>query len=105
MVATYQSLVDRLLESKIEPKMHIFDNEISQELKNAIKTNQMKFQPVPPIDHRRNFAEKAIQVFKDHFISVLCGTGRFFPHAIVVSNTAPGRTSAESTTQIKGGPQ
>ena len=31
MVVTYQSLVDRLHESKIEPKMHILDNEISQE--------------------------------------------------------------------------
>ena len=59
--------------------MHILDNEISQEFKNAIKTNQMKFQLVPPNDHRRNIAEKAIQVFKDHFISVLCGTDVTFP--------------------------
>ena len=79
MVATYQSLVDRLRDSKIEPKMHILDNEISQEFKNAIKANQMKFQLVPPNDHRRNIAEKAIQVFKDHFIAVLCGTDVSFP--------------------------
>ena len=79
MVATYQSLVDRLHEREIEPEMHILDNKISQEFKNAIKANQMKFQLVPPNDHRRNVAEKAIQVFKDHFISVLCGTDVSFP--------------------------
>ena len=79
MVATYKSLVDRLHDSKIESKMHILDNEISQEFKNAIEANQMTFQLVPPNDHRRNIAEKAIQVFTDHFISVLCGTGVSFP--------------------------
>ena len=79
MVATYQILVDRLKEDGFEPKLHILDNEISQEFKNAIKANQMKFQLVPPNDHRRNIAEKAIQVFKDHFISVLCGTDITFP--------------------------
>ena len=30
-------------------------------------------------DHRRNVAEKAIQVFKAHFISILCGTDENFP--------------------------
>ena len=79
MVATYQSMVDRLHERNIQPKLHVLDNEISQEFKNAIKANQMKFQLVPPNDHRRNVAEKAIQVFKDHFISVLCGTDVSFP--------------------------
>ena len=56
MVATYQSLIDRLEESKIRPKIQILDNEISQEFKNAIKANQMTFQLVPPNDHRRNIA-------------------------------------------------
>ena len=39
----------------------------------------MKFQLVPPNDHRQNVAEKAIQVFEGHFISVLCGTNVSFP--------------------------
>ena len=34
----------------------------------------MEYQLVPPNDHRRNVAEKAIQVFKDCFVSVSCGT-------------------------------
>ena len=39
----------------------------------------MKFQLVPPTDHRRNTAEKSIQTFKDHFVSMLCGTDDSFP--------------------------
>jgi hypothetical protein len=39
----------------------------------------MKFQLVPPHDHRRNTAEKAISTFKDHFIAILCGADKAFP--------------------------
>ena len=39
----------------------------------------MTFQLVPPHDHRRNIAKKAIQTFKAHFISILCGTDKDFP--------------------------
>jgi hypothetical protein len=39
----------------------------------------MKYQLVPPHDHRWNIAEKAIQVFKAHFISILCGVDKTFP--------------------------
>jgi hypothetical protein len=39
----------------------------------------MKYQLVPPHNHRRNIAEKAIQVFKAHFISILCGADKSFP--------------------------
>ena len=55
--------------------MHILDNEILAEFKRAITTNEMTYQLVPPHDHRQNVAEKAIQMFKDHVVSVLCGTG------------------------------
>ena len=39
----------------------------------------MTYQLVPPHDHRRNIAEKAIQTFKNHFVSILCGTDENFP--------------------------
>ena len=79
MVAAYQRAVDRMKKAGIEPKMHILDNEISAEFKQAISDNGMRYQLVPPNDHRRNIAEKAIQIFKDHFIAVLCGTDENFP--------------------------
>ena len=50
----------------------MLDNEKLREFKEAIKDNDLKYQPVPPYDHRQNIAEKAIQVSKDHFVSGPC---------------------------------
>ncbi len=63
----------------IFPKLHILDNECWQDFKHKIESNGMKYQLVPPHDNRRNIAEKAIQTFKDHFVSILCGTDKTFP--------------------------
>jgi hypothetical protein len=59
--------------------MHILDNDCSAEFKERIKLNNMIYQLVPPHDHRRNIAEKGIQVFKAHFIIILCGADKSFP--------------------------
>ena len=63
----YQVLLDRLHQSKIYPKKHILDNEISDEFRAVIKLNKMEY------------AEKGIQTFKDHLIAILCGTDKDFP--------------------------
>ncbi len=39
----------------------------------------MTFQLVPPHNHQRNLAEKAIQTFKDHFIAILCRADKSYP--------------------------
>ncbi len=72
-------LVTCLRNAGITPKMHILDNECSKEFKAQIHKNKMTFQLVPPHDHRRNIAKKAIQTYKGHFISILCGTDNNFP--------------------------
>ena len=59
--------------------MHILDNEISAEYKLAVEKNEVNFQLVSPHDHRLNIVEKAIQVFKDPFVLVLCGANIQFP--------------------------
>jgi hypothetical protein len=79
MICAYQGLINQLLQAGIIPKRHILDNECSEEFKATICKNNMTFQLVPPHDHRRNIAEKAIQTFKGHFISILCGTDKNFP--------------------------
>ena len=60
MIRAYQHLVDRLKTAGIQPKHHILDNECSTDFKAAIAKNRMTYQLVPPNDHRRNIAEKAI---------------------------------------------
>jgi hypothetical protein len=63
----------------ITPRHQVLDNEISTAYKAAITTSGMTYQLVPPDDHRRNIAEKAIQTWKDHFVATLSGTADNFP--------------------------
>ena len=79
MIRSYQHLVDCLKTAGIQPKHHVLDNECSADFEAAITKNQMTYQLVPPNDHRRNIAEKAIQTFKAHFISIICGADKSFP--------------------------
>ena len=55
------------------------DNEASLTIQNALQTNDVKFQLVPPNHHRANAAERAIQTFKNHFISCLATCEKNFP--------------------------
>ena len=80
LTKTYQAMWARLAESEeeITPTLHILDNEAPIGLKMAIKQN-CKYQLVPPDTHRRNLAERAIQTFKSHFVSILAGVDPKFP--------------------------
>jgi hypothetical protein len=79
MVRVYQRLIDRLNSRGIYPKLQLLDNEVSAEYENVITSNKITFQLVPPHNHRRNLAERAIQTFKAHFIAILCGCDESFP--------------------------
>ena len=57
----------------------VLDNEISQTYKDKIRELGMLYQLVPTDDHRRNIAERAIQIWKNHFVGVLSGTAATFP--------------------------
>jgi len=61
MIRAYIVLITRLRNAGVTPKMHILDNECSEEFKAQIRKNNMTFQLVPPHDHRRSIAKKAIQ--------------------------------------------
>ena len=79
MIKAYQTLWMRLTASRtIKPKTHILDNEASAEFKKEIQKN-CTIQLVPPDNHRRNLAERAIQTFKSHFKSILAGVDDTFP--------------------------
>ena len=79
MIRAYQALLSRLHAANITPKHHISDNECLDEFKATIKSNNTTYQLVPPHDHCRNCAEEVIQIFKDHFIAILCGADKEFP--------------------------
>eukprot|EP00804_Cyclotella_cryptica_P007138 CCRYP_020037-RA/>CCRYP_020037-RA protein AED:0.43 eAED:0.43 QI:0/0/0/1/0/0/2/0/331 len=63
----------------LSPRHQVLDNKASTAYKQAILDSGMSYQLVPPDDHRRNVAKKAIQTWKDHFIAVLSSTADKFP--------------------------
>jgi hypothetical protein len=81
MIAAYQKLWKRVNRGQNKPNLHILDNEASDAFKTEIKKN-CNLQLVPPDTHRRNLAERAIQTFKSHFISILAGVDPSFPMSL-----------------------
>jgi hypothetical protein len=63
----------------IVPMHQILNNQASAAYKTAIETSKMTYQLVPPNNHQQNMAEKAIQTFKNHFVSVLSGCAPTMP--------------------------
>ena len=59
----FTSIYDALVEAGHTPTSIRLDNESSTSLKKLFKKKQLTFQLVPPNNHRRNYAEKAIGVF------------------------------------------
>ena len=79
LILARQRALTRMKRCGIVPKHQILDNQASTAYKTAIETSKMTYQLVPPNDHRRNMAEKAIQTFKNHFVSVLSGCAPTMP--------------------------
>ena len=80
MVRAYQTLVCRLNQANITPKKHVLDNEVSEAMKELIRSqHNMQLKLVPTGCHRRNAAEVAIRNFKSHFLSILASVADDFP--------------------------
>ena len=79
MILGRERALKRMRAEGVHPKRQVLNNEALEAYKTAIKESGMTYQLVPPDEHRRNFAEKAIQTWKDHFVSVLSGTAENFP--------------------------
>ncbi len=56
---------------------HLMDNKAPAKLKVEIRKN-CTIQLIPPDNHRRNLAERAIQTFKCHFKAILAGVDENF---------------------------
>jgi hypothetical protein len=80
LINAYQAIFSRWKATNtISPNWHILDNEAPEALKQAIRENNCRVELTPADQHRRNAAERAIQTFKGHFISVLAGVSDDFP--------------------------
>ena len=63
----------------IIPTHQVLENGISMAYILEIKNTSMNYQLIPLDDKQHNLAEKAIQMWKDHFIGVMSGTAENFP--------------------------
>jgi hypothetical protein len=79
LVRAFKEAYDSLTVQGFQPIIHRLDNETSEELIKTIKERGLDYEHVPPGNHRRNPAERAIQTFKSHFISILNGIDKDFP--------------------------
>jgi len=79
LIEGYEACYNLLEKAGIKPIIQRLDNEASKELIKAIEKKKLQYQLATPYDHRNNFAERAIQTFKSHFISILNGTDSDFP--------------------------
>ena len=74
----YHKLHSLLTNRGLKPSLHILDNECHNVLNTFMKEVNEKFQLVLPHTYRRNSAERAIRTFKQHFITGLDSTHKYF---------------------------
>ena len=74
----YLSLLKRLKQAGVDVRKRVLDNECSDKMKELIKS-ECKLELTPPGCHRRNLAKNGINLFKNHFLSILPGVDEAFP--------------------------
>ncbi len=79
MIRAYKAIMDNLKRNSITPKKQILDNEAPEEYKKTIEEYGLSWELVPPTNHRRLIAERAIQTAKGHVIANLLGCDDSFP--------------------------
>ena len=79
LVEAFKECYSALCRNGLTGRLLRLDNEISKTLIAAIEAAGLDNQLASPGDHRLNFAERAIQTFKNHFIAILSGTDPDFP--------------------------
>lgn len=79
LLDAHKSLLATLATAGLSPKLLVLDNECPSLLKDYLKSINLPFQLVPPHQHQRNAAERAIRTWKNHFLAILCSTDDGFP--------------------------
>jgi hypothetical protein len=78
-IRVYTKIYDELTAKGLKPTFQTMDNEASTALKHFLHSEDIEFQLVAPHVHRRNTAERAIQTFKNYFITMLFSTDNKIP--------------------------
>jgi hypothetical protein len=79
MVRDFDLLIQAFIICGLKPRLQRLDNDTSLALINYLTKQVVDYQLSLPHIHRRNNAERAIQTFKNHFISGLCSVNPNVP--------------------------
>jgi hypothetical protein len=79
ILEAFDNVFQELKEKGLKSAFNVTDNQATRPIKEYLKKENAKWQFVEPHNHRVNAAERAIQMFKNHFISGLCSTDRDWP--------------------------
>jgi hypothetical protein len=77
--AAYKTQFEFLESKGYKMKLNVMDNQCMKQIKKNLTDKDCDLMLVEPHNHRVNAAERAIQTFKDHFISALATTDSEFP--------------------------
>jgi hypothetical protein len=75
----YKEVFETLETKGYKPKMNVMDNQATKYIKKFLTKKECDLQVMEPHNHRVNAAGRAIQTFKDAFITALATTDRDFP--------------------------
>ena len=67
IIAAWKNCHARLTNHGHEITHYILDNECSRQFRETLDAAGITYELVPPHQHRRNAAERAIRTFKNHF--------------------------------------
>ncbi|KAL7485737.1 hypothetical protein ACHAW6_011335 [Cyclotella cf. meneghiniana] len=79
IVNAFDDVFSFLSSKGFKPHFNVLDNEALAAITKYLCSQDIKWQFIPPNKHHVNAAKRAIQTFKNHFISGLCSTNRNFP--------------------------
>jgi hypothetical protein len=105
MIRAYKKIINRMKAAGLGLRKHTLDNEASDAFKQYIRQQQIQFELVPPGNHRRNQAERPIQTFKAHFISILAGVDDKFPLSLWCHLLEPTELTLNLLCQLKVAPK
>ena len=79
IVECFKQNITYLSKRGYKPVYNVVDNVATKEIKTYMESEKIEVQFVTPYDQRVNAAEREIQTFKNHTISVLCICDDDFP--------------------------
>jgi hypothetical protein len=79
ILKAFDNVFQELKMKGLKPTFNVTDNQAAQAIKTYLNKENTKWQFVEPNNHRVNAAERAIQTYKNHFISGLCTTDKDWP--------------------------